>query len=254
MKLSILSTVFNESAFLEYSLNSYLEYVDFVALVEGSYLETQKLGASARSDDGTIEIIEKYRNDPKVHIVYANEQTDKDQRNVGYKKIKELNPDGFLLIIDGDEVYQPQTFDLIYSTMKMMRKTDKKVAYFNSITFINDLKHYTNQFFPRLFDLKNSVEFVNDNYLSWNEPLKAEQGLYGQGFSPIKYHHFAFTKGKERFLLKKHWWETRFGKPFKYSWYVDENGKINDKTHQIFLYEGKFPDIMKSHPMMQKEK
>lgn len=271
MKLSVLMTVYNEKDFVEYAIKSCLPFVDHLVIVEGAYQETIKLGKSPRSDDGTKEKIfdllyyregvssKKATNHlavnffetDKVCYIEANEQTDKDQRNVGLKKIKELSPDGFLLIVDADEIYDPNTFSLIRSTMKMMRKNNKKMAYFNSLTFVNDAKHYTNQYFPRLFDLKNAVEFVNDNYMIWNENIE-DWVLYGQGSSPIKYYHFAFTKGRERFELKKKWWETRFNKPFNYSWFIDENGKINDTDHKIFLYEGKFPDVLSNHPLVGK--
>ena len=255
MKLSVLMTVFREVEFVDYAVRSCLPHIDHLVICEGSYLETQKLGVSPRSNDGTIEIIEKYRNDPKVHVIYANEESDKDQRNVGWKKIKELNPDGFLLIVDGDEIFQPQTFDLIYSTMNMMRKLQKKFAYFESLTFVNDANHYTKQYFPRLFDLKNSVGFFNDNHMQWTDKVYDHSILYGQGSSPIKYHHYSFCKGSEKFKEKRNWWMSRgLGKDFDYGWKIDENNQITDKNHRIFLYEGKHPSIMESHPMMQGKK
>lgn len=269
MKLSVLMTVYNEVEFVEYAIRSCLPYIDHLVIVEGAYRETINLSAPWRSTDGTLEKITseaicksfsgkgselaaEYINKCYLPPIFANEESDKDQRNVGLKKIKELNPDGFLLIVDADEIYDPNTFSLIRSTMKTMRKNNKKMAYFNSLTFVNDAKHYTNQYFPRLFDLRNAREFVNDNYMSWNEDVGGDYVLYGQGSSPIKYYHFAFTKGRERFELKKKWWETRFNKPFNYSWFIDENGKINDADHKIFLYEGKFPDVLSNHPLMGK--
>ena len=253
MRLSVLMTVFREAEFIDYAIRACLSYVDDLVIVEGAYQETIKLGATTRSDDGTLEIIEKYRSDPKVHIIYANEQSDRDQRNIGWRKIKEINPDGFLLIVDGDEIYQKQTFDLIYSTMNTMRKSGKKFAYFESLTFVEDFKHYTKQYFPRLFDLKNSVGFFNDNHMQWSDKVYDHSILYGQGSSPIKYHHYGFCKGHEKFLLKKKWWETRFGKSFDYGWKVDENNQITDKNHRIYLYENKHPAIMDSHLVMQKK-
>ena len=251
-------TVFCEAEFVDYAIRACLPYVDDLVIVEGSYKESQKLGASVRSNDGTIEIIEKYRNNSKVHIIYANEESDRDQRNVGWKKIKEINPDGFMMICDGDEVYQKQTFDLIYSTMNMMRRTNKKMAYFNSLTFINDFSHYTNQFFPRLFDLKNSVGFVNDNQMQWHDKIYDHSILYSQKSSLIKYHHYSFCKSKRlnRTKLKKDWWESRFGdnymntgKKFEYDWYEDSDGNWSSPNHKIFLYKGKHPKIMEKYPL-----
>lgn len=262
MKLSCLMTVYNEVDFIDYSIESFLPYVDHLVIVEGSYQERIRLGANPRSTDGTIEKITQILCSKGVstkgwiEYINANEESDPQQRNVGLNKIKELNSDGFMVIVDGDEIYQKQTFDLIYSTMNIMRRTNKKMAYFNSLTFVNDFYHYTNQYFPRLFDLKNSRQFVNDNYLSWNEPLKIEQVLYGQGSSPIKYHHYSFCKGAEKFNQKRNWWMHRgLGKDWDYGWRINEQGQIEDpKNHTIYLYEGIQPEIMKNHPLMKKEK
>ncbi|MDO8659567.1 MAG: hypothetical protein Q7K54_03105 [Candidatus Parcubacteria bacterium] len=260
MKLSVLMTVYNEADFIEYAIEGCIPYVDHLVIVEGAYKEKIRLGCSPRSTDGTVEKITKCLctkgtdTSDWIEYINANEESDRDQRNVGWRKIKELNPDGFLLIIDGDEVYQKQTFDLIYSTMNMMRKSQKKFAYFNSLTFVNDFNHYTNQYFPRLFDLQNSVGFFNDNHMQWSDKVYDHSILYGQGSSPIKYHHYSFVKGAEKFNQKRNWWMSRgLGKGFDYGWKVDENGQITDKNHRIFLYTGKHPSIMNSHPMMQGE-
>ena len=73
-----------------------------------------------------------------------------------------------------------------------------------------------------------------DDKISWSFPWIIKM-------PNIKYHHYGFCKNKERFLLKKKWWETRFGKPFDYSWYLNPEGKIDDINHKIFKYTGKHP-------------
>lgn len=248
-------TVFNEADFIDYSIRCCLPFVDHLVIVEGSYLETQKLGQPARSNDGTCEIIEKYRKDPKVHILYENGHTDKDQRNFGLNKIKELNPDGWLLIIDGDEVYSPQTFTLIKSTIKNLDRQNLKAAYFKSLTFVNDLNHYTLQEFPRLFKITPECKFINDNFMEWKDA--AWDGRFITKISYVQYYHYSFVKSdRNRFKLKKDWWETRFGsnynntgKKFEYDWYENESGKLYSPNHKIFEFKGKHPEIIQSHPL-----
>lgn len=238
-------TVFNEADFIDYSIRCCLPYVDDLVIVEGSYLETQKLGQPERSNDGTVEIIEKYRTDPKVKIIYANAQTDKDQRNIGLQKIKEINPNGWLLIIDGDEVYIPQTFPLIKKTMANLERQGFKAAYFRSNTFVNDMNHYTLQEFPRLFKITPECTFTNDNFMYWNGAEWTSR--FVTKFSFIQYYHYSFMKDIKRIELKKKWWETRFGTPFDYGWHL-ENNQWKDKGHTIYEFKGQHPEIMQSHP------
>jgi len=259
-KLSVLMTVYNEGEFVEQAIRACLPYVDHLVIVEGAYQETIALGAEPRSTDHTIDIVEDLRglcnDDPidgvdKIQYIEANEQTDKDQRNVGLEKVKELNPDGWLLIIDGDEVYDKTMLNMVKVTAINMDRGARLGAYFKSLTFVNDLRHCVEQEFPRLFKLTPECKFINDNFMEWPDKglnwftapiIKCPQ---------VRYHHYAFCKGLERFDLKKRWWETRFGEPFDYGWEINTQGKIEDpKTinHIVREYTGQHPEIMKDHP------
>lgn len=260
-KISVLMTVYNEAEFVEYAIRSCVPFVDHLVIVEGAYQETIKLGANPRSTDGTKQKIEEtiqsianhssstaFMNN--IHYIEANAQSDKDQRNIGLNKIKELNPDGWCLIIDGDEVYQEDTFKMIEVAIKNMEKTNKTCACFQSITFVNDFKHFTMQEFPRLFKITPQCQFINDNNMDWPEIQKHPALLYVK-IPYIKYHHYSFCKNAKRFELKKQWWEKRFDVAFDYGWHLNENGKIDDKNHHIIEYKGKHPEVIKSHPLYQ---
>lgn len=241
-------TVYNEADFVEYAIRSCLPYVDHLVIVEGAYQETIKLGASPRSTDGTREkILNLVTGDPRVSYFELNGNSDKDQRNLGLNAIKELNPDGWCLIIDGDEVYDVDALKMVKIAMNNMEKSDKYAAYFKSLTFVNDLEHYTEQEFPRLFRLTPGAIFVNDNFMVWEDKNIGWYSPYIIKIPYIRYHHYSFCKGKERFELKKKWWETRFGKEFDYGWKI-EDGKITDSNHKINIFKGKHPNIMRSHP------
>ena len=247
IRLSALMTAFEESEFIDYAIRSCIDHVDDLVIVEGAYKQTIRLGKSPRSMDGTIEIIEKYRNHPKVHIIYANEESDPQQRNVGLDKIKEINPNGWMIIVDGDEVYDPNTFTIIKNQVRLLEITDKYAAYFTSLTFVNDLSHFTYQEFPRLFKITPKCKFENDNFLYWEDKGLSRAPPLVTKLPQIKFWHMAFCKKPERFKLKKKWWETRFDKEFNYSWTIDENGKISDKNHSIYPYTGRYPDVLKEY-------
>lgn len=264
MRLAALMTVYNEADFIAQAIESCIDHVDELIIIEGSYQEMIDIGASPRSNDGTIEIIRdlfsikeetsefhlSHPDGASTTYIQANEKTDKDQRNVGLEIAKKLGAD-WLLIIDGDEVYEPKTFKQIRSICKQFDKGGVLGCYFTSLTFVNDFEHYTLQEFPRLFRVTSDCQFTNDNFMEWGnikwqwpQVIKMPQ---------IKYHHYAFCKGtesyRERFLLKKRWWETRFGdKKFEYDWYLDENGKIYSPNHKIYTYTGKHPELTSSSP------
>jgi glycosyltransferase involved in cell wall biosynthesis len=249
-KLSVLMTVYNEAEFVDYAIRACEPHVDHVVVVEGAYQETIALGAEPRSTDGTIEKIEPHWafSGSKVHYKEANEQTDKDQRNVGLEIIKKLNPDGWCLIIDGDEVYDKSMLDMVKVSAYNMDKQNKLAAYFRSLTFVNDLGHYTEQDFPRLFKITPKCKFVNDNFMEWPDRGVSWFSPYVMKIPYVRYHHYAFCKGLKRFELKKKWWETRFEEDFDYGWHMRSDGKIDDENHQIYEYTGKHPEIMKDHP------
>ena len=272
-KLSVLMTVYNEADFIEYAIRSCLPCVDHLVVVEGAYQETIKLGASPRSTDKTREIIQFLGNQHiiecgpspfgsewssdaskwKIDYIEANAKTDKDQRNIGLDRIKELNPDGWFMIIDGDEVYDPLAFKMIRSFIKTMEKNDKYAAYFKSLTFVNDPYHFTEQSFPRLFKITSACTFVNDNFLDWPDK-NLKWGHPHVIKVPIQYYHYSFLKGQKRFLEKRDWWMNRgLGSNFDYGWNIDKNGKINDPNHDIYEYTGKHPDIMKDHLLWKKD-
>jgi hypothetical protein len=245
-------TIYNEVDFVDYAIRSCLPYVDNLIIVEGAYRETIDIGGSPRSNDGTLDIVDEYLNKNKIHFIQSNEQTDKDQRNVGLEIVKKLNTD-WLLIIDGDEVYEPHTFKMIKNLCKQFEKSNTYAAYFQSLTFINNFDNYTTQEFPRLFKVTPNCTFINDNFMQWkNVPNWSHP--YVVKVPQIKYFHYAFCKSnKERFLLKKKWWETRFGTSFDYGWKI-ENNKITDNNHKILTFKKKHPIIMKSHPLYSQRK
>jgi hypothetical protein len=176
---------------------------------------------------------------PKVSIRHVNLESDKDHRNVGLDVLRNEGCD-WLLIVDGDEVYTEATLNQVKALAKNCDRQGIKAAYFQSMTFVNDLQHFTLQEFPRLFKITPDCKFTDDNFMHW--------GLLGWSAphvikSPnIKYHHYSFCKGKERFETKKQWWESRFNKPFKYSWNIDADGSISDAGHKVYEYTGKHPE------------
>lgn len=243
--LGVLCTVYNEAKFLRHALNSVVEHVDKIVIVDGAYQETIALGAAPHSTDGTLDIIREFKKQytSKVIALEANEKSDAQQRNVALAELKKLNCDWFM-ILDGDEIYKRYHFAMI---KQAMRHDTIDVYYFTCNTFVNDFWHYTIQQFPRLFKLYPDTNFSNDNYVNSN--CKNWISLDKKTLD-VKYYHYAFVKDLSRFALKKKWWETRFkseGRDFHYDWNII-NGKIMpDNSEIVYNYIGSHPQsIIKS--------
>jgi glycosyltransferase involved in cell wall biosynthesis len=244
--LSAVMTVYNESEYVDFAIQSCISHVDQLVVVEGAYQETISLGKSPRSTDGTLEILEKWKNNPKVLLIYANEKTDKDQRNIGLNAIKKTNADGWILIVDGDEVHKNSMLTALKSICMRMEKYGQYAAYFSSFTFVNDFNHYTKQEFPRLFRISPKCHFIDDNYMEWPDHNKKWNAQSVIKLPYISYFHYAFCKNKERFLTKKEWWETRFKNHFKYDWEINEQNQIVSSTHKILPFSGSHPEVIQN--------
>lgn len=248
MKLSAMMTVFNDCEVLDASIKSVKDNVDQLVICEGSYKERHKDGVPARSTDKTIDICKQYADGKRVLFFQANEQSDPQQRNFCLEKIKQSNSDGWFLIVDSDEVYQQNTFPFIRQLCS--KSGNIHAVYFQSMTFVNDLEHYTIQHFPRLFKITTECTFINDNQMYWKDIPWCPP--YVVMMNNIKYLHYSFTKGIKKFEEKKKWWMGR-GLITDYGWRVNEKGLIEDpEHHKIYLYSGKHCDIIEKRLLTQK--
>ena len=241
LKLTALITVYNEAKFLDCCLESIKDHVDSIVVVEGSYQENIRLGKPPRSEDETEEVIHKFmdRNeDKRITLLHYNEESDAQQRNAGLEEIKDQKDIDFCMIVDGDEVYTPEMFKLI----KAIMRTNQDVFYHTCRTFVGDFNTYCKQQFPRLFRLYEDTEFTNDNFVRSNGK---EWPDLSKTIINLQYFHYGFLKGNDKFLDKKKWWESRFGKgQFNYDWYVDTEGKITPTGHDLYQFTGKHPKVV----------
>lgn len=241
MSLVVLATVYNEAKFLELALQSVVPHVDGLVAVEGAYQEVMKLGKPARSTDGTLDILKAAvaKWPTKFTYVEANEKSDPHQRNVALGIIKKAYPGATAtMILDGDELYMPYQIRAASALAKGMNERGIDAYYFTCMTFVNDYKHYVLQQFPRLFRLYEDTEFINDNYVrgggkDWTQITPAVYDM--------KYFHYGFVKGPDKFKTKKQWWNTRFGSGnFNYDWHLEE-GQIVPENHTVYEYAGRHP-------------
>lgn len=240
MKFGSLMTLYNEALYADYAIRAALDCFDVLVIVEGAYQETTQTNPDKppRSNDGTIEIIEKYRSHPKVTVLSANEKSDPQQRTVGLRALIEQQCD-WCIITDGDEVWEEDNAEMLKARLTTLPKEVKTVR-LDIQVFVNDLWHYTWQTMPRCFRLRPGLEFIGDNatqdYASvvhWTWP---------------SFHHYAYVKDRDRFQVKKNWWAARGGS----DWFVDDRGIYSSPNHKIWEYQGEHPAVMKTHPYYQR--
>ncbi len=188
----------------------------------------------------------------KVYIS-ANAWSDRDQRNIALNELRSRGCD-WALIVDGDEVYTKPTLERIRKLCEAYDREGVKAAYFQSLTFVNGPWTYVKQEFPRLFKITPECRFIDDNFMNWDDMHWETQGWAWPHVVKnldIKYHHYSFCKGIEKFEDKRNWWMNRgLGPNFDYGWNVDNSGSISDKNHQVFEYVGKHPKVMRNHPLL----
>jgi glycosyltransferase involved in cell wall biosynthesis len=239
MIIGALMTVYNEAEYADYAIRSALEQVDYLSIVEGAYQETLKMnpGKTPRSNDGTLDIISRYKDHPKVNIIYANEKSDPQQRNVGLQFLKDKRCD-WILIIDADEIWDTYEYECLKDKLEAV-SPDVETIKLDILVFVNNFLTYTNQTMSRVFRMHDDLIFISDNetqyhykFINWHEP---------------KFFHYAYVKNKDRFNTKINWWKCRGGS----DWFVDKDGNYYSPNHTLYHFYDGHPCIMESHPRFE---
>ena len=231
-----LMTVYNEVEYADYAIRAALECVDYLSIVEGAYQETLKMNPdkSLRSNDGTLEIIAKYKDHPRVNIIYANELSDPQQRNRGVQFLKDRECD-WMVIIDGDEVWEDWAFEELKERLDAAAPEIETIK-LDILVFVNNFVTYTNQTMSRVFRMHGDLQFISDNetqyyknYINWHSP---------------SFFHYAYVKNLDRFKTKINWWKCRGGS----DWFVNKDGVYYSPNHTLYHFYDGHPIIMHDHP------
>jgi len=237
--------VFNGAEFIEQSICSTVEYCNRFIVIEGAWRENLIVNNKARSDDGTIDILYKLkRKYPHIEIYFHNECSQLAQRNRVFDYLK--SPvDKWLWLIDHDEVYDSEDIRNIRWSCSM---TDKECIRINSLTFINDAKHYVPIAWNRLFYLR-----ANTNYIFYapNDIAKQVATNYVELSKidlskSIKYFHYSYCHCSQRFMEKR---KERVFLHGNFKWDLDHNGNVYSDGVNIIEYNGYHPVAMRGHKL-----
>ena len=234
---------YNEADFIEYSIRSVIDRLDELIIFEGSWKECYEVNGKKRSDDGTVEILEKLQKEfSNLRVFHYNEDNQLIQRN---RIFEQLPRDCWLWIVDADEVYDEENLDKIDALLSFSQDECIKL---NSLTFANDFYNVFNIEFPRLFRIKpqNQYRFVAPNELAKKTPTGEIEKLNIVSYKDIRFWHYSYCHSPERFMEKK---KERTKAHGHFTWELT-NGVVHKPGGRIGdPYDGDHPEIMKTHPL-----
>jgi len=242
MPLIVSLCVFEQDYFLRESIESIVNYVDKIIVIEGAWQScVQSNGGVLRSRDNTIPILKELSNKypDKIEVHYLNESTQLKQRS---KHFDIFSKPHWLWIVDSDEIYTQKEAKKVVDATK---RTDFEYFDTKSLTFVNDYRHYVEINWPRLFQI-NGPGYV---FRSPNHLLKPDKSELQHCEDPIaKYYHYSYIMTADRMHKKI---ADRIETHGSFKW-VLQNGWIKRKG--IAFKETNFkPDIVKRHPMLTRE-
>lgn len=249
----------NEIDFVEQAVRSVINHVDGMVVIEGAFKETVETGGSPRSDDGTIDVLLKLEKEflHKLKVVAAPTLTQLQHRSTVFDVVPFHFPLAasqehyWLWLVDADEVYDDANATRL---KEILEETDREVVKVDSLTFVNDFKHYVKIAFPRCFKILRGFQYVfwSPNHLAFR-PSKADYKWVPFGAAKgednredeVFFFHYSYVKDPARFSQKKRERERVHG---QFKWSLDENDQVVCPGTNIRTFEGEHPEIMKTHP------
>lgn len=249
MRIGVMLQAYNEIEWLESCIESVKDWPDAIVVVEGAYQTTIKAGASPRSDDGTLDILKRYDDNPKFHVIHVNEAEQAAQLQCGIEVLKDLEMDWYMHI-DGDEIYRKNDLMLIKSFIK---KGDAAGLYqynVNFYNFINTFDQYYNAKMRRIFKLTPGSIIVGQQSVDWRDHrVPFDNGSMAPHIADlppmVRCFHYTEIKKAERWLLKKRYLQIRDGNPLFDKWHINKDGFVNElDPGEIKQFTGIHPEII----------
>jgi len=260
--------VFNEASFLGYSLRSIYDYVDHIDIVEGAMKASMtKANSDGSSTDDTVKIVKEFP-DPQ-HKIRLLQGKWRDREHM-QAKLLEICNSKWMLYIDGDEVADPESMQNLRSFCEDHQ--DGNIVYARPSRFYNfwhDFKHiayslnplspWAQYGLPHAFLIWRDIPGLNfaqlhtipidglGNVVSLDHPAyRKRQKVLDNVFI----YHFGNAKGVESMKYKLTLPHPRLLTDAEVDpWFSGEMpaDMILEK------FDGKLPDMLKSHPAFGKQ-
>lgn len=239
-------TIYNDVDYIDYTLKSFLDFVDEMVVVEGAFEITMAQGKPPRSDDGTLDILKRYEQEKKITLLHANEREHKQQYDVGYQWAIEHGAD-WAILLDSDEIWTKPAKVFADKAMKSLVNHDAYELRVQEYCFINDFKTWYPGSYPRIFKCKKGSKFVFDNEVQF-EGYGRGQHSVGMISGGRQIYHYGYVRRKKRWRLKQDYMYEKDQNPINLQYKLEGNEYIIPQDIPIYEFKGKHPKIMEEHP------
>lgn len=246
MKICAFLCTYNDSEYLDQTIESFKWFPDRLYIIEGAWKSSQSYNNSGpRSDAETYAIINKHVDNRRVFLVRANEARERDQRQIGLDIAKAQQAD-WCWMLDSDEVYMHHTLSL----MRFWLETaSPEVLGFRvrSFNFLNDFNTWYDGNYMRIYRPTPEAKFIMDNDVQWNRTGR----IYAMPEQYRFFHYNYVKKNCEQFWRKMHYQaeqDPTFNQRLLPHYGFDNKGYKIPADIKTYEYVGKHPKIMQSHP------
>ncbi len=266
--------IFEDADWADYSIKAHLKFVDHLIIGEGYHGPIWHFWRN-RSTDGTIKMINKYKNHPKVTII-KNRTGPRVEvgKGLSMKKIlREYKKRGikggdWLMLCDSDEFYSEKQLKEIE---KIMSTTKKDLLRAASRMFAYNMTYYMDGFSKRFWRYTKGMKFSFYNqYARYKDGTRYTKNRKNILVNDPMF-HYCFMRTNEREYLTR-LMEVKGGSRTKeqLEWYdrvyykwneknADKLYKDNEKKCGVYgwwegspriikKYSGKHPKILDNHP------
>lgn len=236
--------VYNDADYVGPVIDSVKDWLDELIIVEGALQVTIKCGYPERSNDGTLEVLKQYENNPKITVLHRNEYEHIQQYDVGYQLAIEKGAD-WAVMIDSDEVWTKAAHQKADAFMKKFVNEEAMIMRIQEWVFINDFKTwYPGEYF-RFFKANPGSKFVDGNEVQF---AGRQRGDFKRFVIPGKcIYHYSYVRRKWRWDMKYAYMKEK--KPSLVNGYRLEGDSYHLPSDiPIYEFTGEHPESMKNHP------
>lgn len=262
---------YHERLFLDYSIRSVYDFVDEIILTDTGMKASIDAGFRHQSTDGTQEIIDKWKNDKKIHIIQNQNEplTFKELMSPALSLAKEMHGD-WLFTVGADEIWPRQA---LLPMRKVLNACDK-----NGILGLNVWMLMFAPDFWNFKDFRNPrfAKITDDCELSWGDSMRwPKLGVYqyaGDTVVPVPVgipeHVAEVNSDYPKIFSAFHYscvGEERV--KFKAQFYKSFDGSTGDKYVAAYLeknwlkfkemgfkrFFGKHPEVVLEHPLFNQK-
>jgi len=264
IKLSATIIVYNGAQYLDYCIKSALQWCDHIYIAEGALKPYIEMGLPHRSNDGTLEILEKYKKTAPNIVTIAHTERPLShhplQYQMGLDWAKQVGAD-WHVIIDADEIYPSTTQTVVRKMLERYKNSNKYSGRVYSYNFINDFWHYYSGKYIRIARVTPDATFVSssmsaDNQVEWPEMSLPSDIMHGPIPSHVfeipssaRFFHYSYVKSRVHIEKKLEFVHRKDGNPLK-GYNITDDGLFElPPDMPIYQFRGRHPKVMRDHPL-----